>query len=69
MGMRDFQNLKSADKPDLNPCNNSDNSFSGDYLESVVLESCAKKKDWQPDLDWHKIREPLTTDKHNLKTT
>ena len=40
--MRDFKNLKSGDKPVLQTCNNNDNSSSGDYPESVVLESSAK---------------------------
>ena len=37
--MRDFENLKSKDKPVLNNANNKNNPFSGDYPESVVLES------------------------------
>ena len=37
--MRDFKNIKSGDKWVLNTCNNDDHSSSGNYPESVVLES------------------------------
>ena len=40
--MRHFKNLKLGDKSVLNTINNNDNSCSGDYPESVVLESPAK---------------------------
>ena len=40
--MRHFENLKSGSKPVLNTCNKNDNSPSGDYGESVVLEYSVK---------------------------
>ena len=39
--MGDFENIKSKDKPGLNNANNKDNPSSGDYPESVVLETSA----------------------------
>ena len=42
MTMRYFDNLKSGEKLVLNTSNNNDNSSSGDYPETAVLESSAK---------------------------
>ena len=40
--MRHFDKLKSRVNVVLNTCNNNDNSPSGDYPESVLLESFSK---------------------------
>ena len=58
--MGDFENLKSEGKLVLNTCNNNDQSSSGDYPESVVLESSAN-----PGLVWQMIQEPLTQYNYN----
>ena len=63
--MRDFENLKSGDKPVPHICNNNHNSSSGDHPGSVVLESSAKVETKLWLLNWQKIQEPLTQDNHN----
>ena len=49
--MRDFENIKSKEKLVLNNATNKDSPSSGDYPESVILESSAKPS--------------LTQDNHN----
>ena len=62
--MKDFENLKSGDKLVLNTCNYNDNSSTGDYPESVVLEYSAKPSlsylTGSPGLVWQIIQETLT---------
>ena len=57
--LRNFENIKSKDKPVLNNANSKDSPSSGDYPESVVLESPAKPslgcRTGSPSLVWHEI--------------
>ena len=49
--MTDFENIKSENKPVQNNANNKDNPYSGDYPESVVLES-RRRRDLLPNQAW-----------------
>ena len=66
--IRYVENLKSCGKPELNTCNNNDNSSSdhhSDYPDSVVLESSAKpSQTGSTGLVLQKIQEPLTQGNH-----
>ena len=64
--MGDFENIKSKDKPVINNAKNKDDPSSGDYPESVVLESSAKPSlGCRTGLVWQKIQEQLTQDNHH----
>ena len=67
--MKYFENLKAGGNEVLNTINNSVNSSSHDFPESVVLEYSAKPDlgchFGSPGLVWQKIQEPPTHDNHN----